>query len=184
MNRDPIGEDGGANLYVLCENNAVCFCDALGERISITEAPSIVKDVIGGKTRAYLSRDFFVKLNCTWVGELKVNGFAYRKIYILTPGNDRWNKRFKQYNEHWGVGRNSTQEWQAAYAHEMDHWNSYNALFAFFHMLNEFDGTLLCTKCNEMKEELEKQYNILASQAIMRSSKYDSSGYDYGGAYP
>ena len=184
INRDPIDVDGGLNLYAVCENNVVSFCDALGERISIEENPSIVQDVIGGKARAHLSRGFNVKFDCTFVGELKIDGSAYRKLYILTPGHDRWNKRFEQYDEHWGAGRNSTQEWQAAYAHEMDHWNSYNALFAFLHMVNEFDGTLLCTKCNEMKEELNKQYNVLFTQAIMRSSKYDSNDYNYGGAYP
>ena len=35
-----------------------------------------------------------------------------------------------------------------------------------------------------MKEELNKQYNVLFTQAIMRSSKYDSNDYNYGGAYP
>ena len=35
LNRDPIEEDGGVNLYVVCENNAICNFDSLGEKIAI-----------------------------------------------------------------------------------------------------------------------------------------------------
>ena len=64
----------------------------------------------------------------------------------------------------------------------MDHWDSFNALFS--EMLNEFDGTRLCSKCNEMKDGLEKQYRVLYTQAVMRSSKYDNPDFNSGGVYP
>ena len=183
-NRDPIEEDGGVNLYAVCENNAICNFDSLGKKIAISEERYNVRDNIGRNSRAYFSRDCSINIYCTTFGVLKIDGVAYRKLFILTPGHDRWNERYKRYNEKWGVGRNSTQEWQAAYAHEMDHWNSFNALFAFLQMLNEFDGTRLCSKCDEMKDELAKQYRTLYTQAVMRSSKYDSPDLNYGGAYP
>ena len=184
LNRDPIREDGGMNLYGFCGNSPICNFDSLGEKIAITEDRYNVKDNIGRNSRAYFSRNCSVTIYCTTFGVLKIDGVAYRRLSILTPGHGRWDERYKRYNRKWGVGRNSTQEWQAAYAHEMDHWNSFNALFSFLRMLNEFDGTRLCSKCNEMKDELEKQYRALYMQAVMRSSKYDSPDLNYGGAYP
>ena len=184
LNRDPIRETGGENLYGFCGNNGICNFDSLGEKIAITEERYNVRDNIGRNSRAYFSWNCSVNIYCTTFGVLKVDGVVYRKLSILTPGHDRWNERYKRYNERWGIERDSTQEWKAAYAHEMDHWNSFNALFSFLEMLNEFDGTRLCSKCNEMKDELEKQYRALYTQAVMRSSKYDSPGFNYGGAYP
>ena len=32
LTRDPIGEDGGANLYGFCRNNAICKYDAFGQK--------------------------------------------------------------------------------------------------------------------------------------------------------
>ena len=36
INRDPIGESGGENLYAFCENNAISKYDALGHNVTLT----------------------------------------------------------------------------------------------------------------------------------------------------
>ena len=36
LTRDPIGEEGGVNLYAMCENNVLCEFDVLGENRYIT----------------------------------------------------------------------------------------------------------------------------------------------------
>ena len=99
--------------------------------MAITEERYNVRDNINRNSRACFSLNYSVNIYSTMFGVLKIDGVAYRKLSILTPGHDRWDERYKRYNGKWGVGRNSTQEWQAAYAHEMDHWNSFNALFSF-----------------------------------------------------
>ena len=51
-------------------------------------------------------------------------------------------------------------------------------------MLNEFDGTKLCHLCNEVKEDLERQYNVMRGSAMQHSAKYDTDGFKGGGMYP
>ena len=184
LNRDPIEEEGGLNLYGFCGNSAIHLFDNLGKRITIIEDNSVVKDRINTTARAAFFPSAPISFSCTWNGVLRITGSAYRRIEILTPNLPRWNQRMRRYDNKWGKNRSNTTEWRAAYAHEMDHWNSYNAFFAFLHLLNEFDGTHLCNKCNEMKDELERQYNIMWSNAIQHSARYDTRNYNYGGAYP
>ena len=184
LSKDPIGLCGGLNLYVFCGNNAIDSFDTLGEKILIKENNSIVKDRIATKARAAFFPSASISFSCSWNGVLRINGTASRRIEILTPNLPRWSQRKKRYNERWGNRRDNTTEWRASYAHEMDHWNAFNAFFAFLHLLNEFDGTRLCNKCEEMKDELERQYNMMWTSALQHSSRYDLDSYNYGGAYP
>ena len=184
MLRDPNAEEGGLNIYGYCFNDPLSLTDAIGEKISISEEKSVVKDKINTKSRGAFFRGSSVTFSCSMFGRLHIEGTAYRRIEILTPGLDRWNMRYRRYDDKWGRQRSSATEWQATYAHEQDHWNSFNSFFAFLRMLNEFDGTFLCHKCGEMKDDLERQYRVLWLNAVMRSAKYDTEGYNYGGAYP
>jgi hypothetical protein len=184
LTEDPIAEDGGLNLYGFCGNNGVHNIDFLGERIEIKEDNLIVRDKISSTARAAFFPSADVTFSCSWNGVLSIDGVACRRIEIQTPDQERWNTRNKNYNKKWGAERTNTMEWSAAYAHEMDHWNAFNSFFSFLHMLNEFDGTELCNKCTEMKEELEKQYNTMWLEAYQHSAKYDMPGYNGGGLYP
>jgi hypothetical protein len=118
------------------------------------------------------------------MGTLNISGIATRKIEILTPGHGRWKVRAPQYDKKWGADRTDTKEWQITYAHEKDHWNSFNKLFAFLHMLNEFDGKKLCNQCHSMKEDLERQFNVLYNEAVQKTASYDTAGKNAGGEYP
>ncbi len=184
LNRDPLEENGGPNLYGFCDNNPIVFVDTLGEHITITEDNLVVRDRISTKSRAVFIPMAHVSFSCSWNGVLHIEGKASRRIEILTPNMPSWNQRKRRYNDKWGKDRSNAKEWSAAYAHEMDHWNSFNALFAFLHLLNDFDGKNLCNKCNEMKDELERQYNTLWNSSLQHSERYDSDKYNYGGAYP
>ena len=184
LTRDPIEERGGLNLYGFCRNCSMSFFDVLGEQILIKEDKSVVKDRIATKARAAFFPKASVYFSCSWYGVLRITGTASRRIEILTPNLPRWGQRMKRYNGKWGRRRTDTTEWYATYAHEMDHWNSYNGFFAFLHLLNDFDGTHLCNKCNEIKDELNRQYNRMWSAAVQHSLRYDMDEYNYGGAYP
>jgi RHS repeat-associated protein len=184
LNRDPLEENGGSNLYGFCDNNPIVFVDTLGEHITITEDNLIVRDRISTTSRAVFIPMVYVSFSCSWNGVLHMEGKASRRIEILTPNMPSWNQRKRRYNDKWGKDRSNAKEWSAAYAHEMDHWNSFNALFAFLHLLNDFDGKNLCNKCNEMKDELKRQYNTLWNSSLQHSERYDSDKYNYGGAYP
>ena len=183
LNHDPLEERGAINQYCICGNNPVSGIDSLGEKIFIKEEV-VVKDKIGRQSRAFFFPHASVSFSCSWIGVLSINGSASRRIDIITPGQPQWKERHEVYNPNWGVDRTDTTEWQAAYAHEMDHWNSFNAFFAFLHLLNEFDGKRLCHLCNEVKEELEQQYNVMAGAAMQHSAKYDTDGFKGGGMYP
>lgn len=186
LNRDPIGEVGGENLHAFCGNNPCTYFDPYGEKIFIYENDMMVKDVISSPKK----RGVFIRsvpppnIKCSLIGEMSVSGHASRKIEILTPGLNQWKKRGREYNEKWGSERSDVEEWKITYAHEKDHWNSYNKLFAFLHMLNEFDGMKLCNQCNNMKEELERQFNVLFLEAEQKSMSYDMPGRNVGGVYP
>ena len=184
LNHDPIGELGGVNLCRFCENNPIQFIDAFGERISITEDNLVVKDAISTKARAAFFPSADVSFSCSWRGVLHINGNASRRIEILTPNMSQWNLHMMRYDDKWGKDRSNTTEWRAARAHEMDHWNSFNDFFAFLQLLNDFDETSLCHKCNEVKDELERQYNARWNSAYQHSAMYDTDGFNYGGAYP
>ena len=88
------------------------------------------------------------------------------------------------YDQKWGANRTDFNEWKITYAHEKDHWDSFNKLFAFLHMLNEFDGRKLCHQCDKMKEDLERQFNILYTEAVRKCMSYDFVGKNVGGVYP
>ena len=183
LNRDTTEEEGGLNLYGFCVNNPISLFDSLGEKILIKEEV-IVKDNIGRSSRAFFRPQASVSFSCSILGVLSISGSASRRIEIITPGQPQWKERHDVYNKNWGSERTDTTEWQAAYAHEMDHWNSFNAFFSFLHMLNEFDGTKLCHLCNEVKEDLERQYNVMRGSAMQHSAKYDTDGFKGGGMYP
>ena len=184
LNRDSIEEDGGENLYAFCGNSPSYWVDSIGEKISILEDKSIVRDNIGSSSRAVFRRNARIEFFCSRLGQLEITGSAYRKIAILTPGLSQWDKRYKRYDEQWGQERSSVDEWKAAYAHEKDHWNSYNEFFAFLKMLNEFDGEFLCSECPKIRDSLKHQYHVLWNKAVQRSARYDLPAYNYGGAYP
>ena len=145
----------------------------------------IVKDVISTKKRGvFLWHVPTPSIVCSYMGTMSISGSAYRKIEILTPGLKQWEKRGRDYDRKWGSDRSDTDEWKITYAHEKDHWNSFNKLFAFLRMLNEFDGMELCNKCNQMKEALERQFNVLYLEAVQKSASYDMPGRNMGGEYP
>ena len=128
LNRDTIEEEGGLNLYGFCVNNPISLFDSLGEKILIKEEV-IVKDNIGRSSRAFSRPQASVSFSCSILGVLNISGSASRRIEIITPGQPQWKERHDVYNKNWGSERTDTTEWQAAYAHEMDHWNSFNAFF-------------------------------------------------------
>ena len=162
------------------------FNKLVGEKISIIEDDLIVKDVISSTTKrgVFLKETPSPSITCSFSGTIHISGQAYRKIEILTPGLNQWKTRNGVYNKKWGLERSDTEEWKIVYAHEKDHWNAYNKLFAFLHMLNEFDGMWLCGQCNKMKEDFERQFNVLYLEAVQKCESYDMPGRNMGGVYP
>ena len=102
LNRDPIEEKGGLNLYGFCGNNGVHNIDFLGERIEIKEDNLIVRDKISSTARAAFFPSADVTFSCSWNGVLSIDGVACRRIEIQTPDQERWNTRNKNYNKKWG----------------------------------------------------------------------------------
>ncbi len=185
LSRDPIEEEGGINVYAFCENSSIFKEDSLGLRIVFDENSTPQDMVENRKTRGYLSREpRGLNLECSFGGRLSVSGFATRKIFLKPIGDDAWNLRYKRYDL-WGTPRTNKEERECALRHEMDHYKSYDTLFAFLHELDALDGKYLGFFCCEKKKtELYDKYAHLYSQALMKSVSYDSEGKDCGGVYP
>ena len=77
MNRDPIGEEGGVNLYGFCGNNGASQIDSLGENVSNLEILHNGKANVADNK--YL--DFLRRINCH---SARRRNEAYRAIRRLT----------------------------------------------------------------------------------------------------
>ena len=187
MAMDPLGifSSFGERLYVFCDNAAIMKSDSLGLKIVFDES-SIPQDMVNGrKDRGYMRHSpIRIDLKCSFWGIFTVSGVATRKIFLKAENDPSWNRHFTRYDI-WGSHRTNAEERQCALRHEMDHYQSYDELFAFLHEIDALDGTnqgFFC--CEDKKKELLNQYNFLFGQARMKSSSYDIEGKNHGGVYP
>ena len=172
-------------LYLFCFNNPIVAVDIVGLQVSIQEDPGQItvsmKRGIRGKTVHQVS----IQIECSSAGFMSISGSAYRKIVMLNDGNEKWKRRYRRYDRKWGTDRSDSDERNATYSHEMDHYRSYDALFAFIHTLNGLDGSYfgMCF-CPKEKERLEAQLSALKDMAERMSRSYDLNGRNEGGVYP
>lgn len=192
ISRDKGNEDNSVNLYGFLDNNGISRFDLIGMVAVITEKPLVFVDRINRKgTRArtiHLPTKITFHCEGWFPTRLRVMGVATRIIEILNKSNSAWNKRYRRYNAKWGVPRDNSVEWSAAYAHEYDHYQAWNDFFEFARTANTLDGKsfgLFGKSCCEgLANELFNKHNKLFTEAFRHSVRYNLDEYRYGGAYP
>ena len=104
-------------------------------------------------------------------------------MYVLSPENEKWNRRLERYNRKWGYPRSNNKEREATIAHEMDHWQSWSKVESFINELNSKDGKFVFF-CNSEAARLREKLRTLTDEAIMESGRYDREpGMNQGGMY-
>ena len=141
LNRDPIEEEGGLNLYGFCSDNPICNIDSYGLTVIVHMNPTPsrqdnIKNKAGqilnvrGMTRVLGN----VKFSCNKC-ILRAKGIIQLWIELLNENDKRWGTRFKRYAQ-----RNSAREDANTLAHEMDHFNTWKAFLEFVKTANSIDG--------------------------------------------
>jgi len=186
LNRDPIGEEGGRNLYGFVGNMPINAVDSLGLKISIVteklfNLANIKKTTGSHSGRGLTEINSKVRLscrNCVFFAD----GTYEKTMYILASTDKRWGIRLPQYNKKWGIPRDNDREREATIAHEYDHWKSWQSYEKVLERLNALDGKIL-RDCAKHRDAFEKQLRDLERLVRIRSRLFDSSPWNQGGMY-
>ena len=185
LNRDPIEEDGGLNLYGFCGNAAIYSHDSQGLQVTfdIKITPIRVGIILSTKNhkssypRAATSHGGDLKFSCDKDCRIKVSGKLSLKIEMLDRGNIRWNKSFPQYRDSAFVSEDLN-----TYNHELDHFYTWNDFYAFLKTANSYDGRFY-KDCNAKALDLQIRYSRFKSKVQQHSSSFDQDGRNMGGQY-
>ena len=182
ITRDPIGEEGGVNLYAFCGNNATQYFDATGEKIIIQVDPNPSRKAIitlknGRHPRAITVHRGNCKFSCSKDCKIIVTGHITLWIEMLDSGNSRWNKRYPQY-----VGNGNITEEENTYRHEMDHYKTWTAFYNFLISANSYEGRYY-RNCNEKARDLNARYQSMKTATSQHSQSFDTPLWSQGGRY-
>ena len=173
-------------MYTFCGNNGIRAIDYLGLQCTISESISpIYKDSFTSdiaSRRAYCNIKDSVRTKCSW-GRLIVEGSFSRHIYMLRANNGQWNRRNLNYNAKWGALRDNNAEMRAAYAHEQDHYRSYDVYSNYVKELNAIDGALLRGCCKKESAKINAFLKRILKALAAFSSGFDKDPYNQGGMY-
>ena len=183
LNRDPIGENGGVNLYGFCRNSSICFSDTLGKTIILTmDSNPDRKDVIkykGKESRVRGVTRRYEKFNakCTKDCVLKISGVFNLWIELLNADSPRWNQRYRRYRNS-GIDK----EDMNTLNHEMDHFNTWKAFYSFVKTVDAYHDKKY-SDCKERAQKINAKYKEFHAKASMHSSSFDSNNRNQGGQY-
>ena len=183
LNRDPIEESGGLNLYGFCSDNPICNIDSYGLTVIVHMNPTPsrqdnIKNKAGqilnvrGMTRVLGN----VKFSCNKC-ILRAKGIIQLWIELLNENDKRWGTRFKRYAQ-----RNSAREDANTLAHEMDHFNTWKAFLEFVKTANSIDGKYISDCANKAKK-FNALYEQYKAKTKSHSLKFDQPGWNQGGQY-
>ncbi len=187
LNRDPIEEDGGGNLYGICKNNAICHVDNVGLKVIIITdtVPSRVpnlKSVVNGKsidvrakTVIYGLGSFKVicKKDCT----LAVNGLINLWIEMRPSNDPMWSKSDGRYKGSDVVGEENN-----AKRHEMDHFRTWESFLTFVETANSYTNKKY-PNCKEKAKSMMDKYQQYRDQTAKHSKMFDKKEYNSGNQY-
>ena len=182
LNRDPIEEEGGLNLYGFCGNNPMANIDALGQKIiiQVNATPSRRKiiDLKNGKYPRAVTKHFGnCRFSCTKDCKIKVAGHITLWIEMLEEDSGRWLELFPQY-----IGNVGMSEEESAYQHELDHFKTWKAFYEFLQTANAYDGRHY-KDCKSKVQKLNERYASIMRMVSQHSQSFDSSSWNQGGRY-
>ncbi len=182
LNRDPIEEDGGLNLYSVMANSPMYSLDAFGLKliIQMNSTPSRRSLIVSKKmSRPRAITRFFgdCKFSCTKDCKIKVTGHITLWIEMLDGNNSRWRDPLPQY-----IGNIDMSEEESTYQHELDHYKTMSAFYNFLQTANSYDGCYY-SDCKDKVQKLNSRYAVLKKIAIEHIKSFDTSKWNQGGMY-
>jgi len=186
LSKDPIGEEGGWNLYNFASNNGVNIIDVLGQKITLVDKKDFNQESISASSHGSGRGQTIIEkggpaISCDHC-KFKVSGVFKRTMLILMSSNSAWNTRLRQYDIKWGTQRSNEREREATIAHENDHWNSYKLLVNFLTELNRLDDQKL-NDCEQFSKTFRDQFDSLFKLSTERSKLFDTAPWNQGGMY-
>ena len=184
LNRDPLEEEGGVNLYGFCKNNSVSNVDPLGNKVQMQierrmNEVYIPRDGNGsgrGRTVTDISGLYVYCKGC----RLFINGRYSKIMYILRPDDPAWSMRLTQYDSKWGKSRSNQVERNATIAHENDHWVVWNPVEQYIAELNKREGEFLFFFGTRAAKMQKKLYELI-KKARDSTHIFDQNGMNQGG---
>ena len=185
LNRDPIEELGGLNLYGFCDNTPLCFYDPHGDQavFEIKITPRRVGIILNSKNhkssypRAATFHNGDLKFSCGKDCRIKVSGKLSLNIEMLERNNPRWDKSLLQYKNSPLVSEDLN-----AYNHELDHFYTWKAFYSFLKTANLYEGRQY-RDCKAKIFDLQSRYSRFKSLTQRHSSTFDQVGRNMGGQY-
>ena len=185
LNRDPIGEEGGPNVYMAMNNSLTCSVDLLGMLVIVScdPNPDDDKDFIPSKSgsgkppRAVTKHYGTCKFSCDSDCKIKVTGNITLWMEKLKSSSSRWLERFSQYD-----GMNRPDEEANAMAHEMDHFTTWRTFLDFVRTANNYEGKKF-DNCKEKAAALNARYSELYNMTKTHSQSFDNKPWNKGGQY-
>ena len=185
INRDPIGEEGGNNLYCILANNAMRGIDPFGLTVLVTtdsipqrtENMHALKNGINKAVRAYTKRYERFKVTCTKDCRIKVSGVFNLWIEMRPSTDEMWKIQAKQYKNN----PEANQELNAL-NHELDHFQTWKAFYDFVKTADRYDGVKF-PDCQKRANIMMQKYNEYHQIASKHSTAFDTDGKNSGGQY-
>ena len=185
LNRDPIGEEGGNNLYCTLANNAMRGIDPFGLTVLVTtdsipqrtENMHALKNGINKAVRACTKRYERFKVTCTKDCRIKVSGVFNLWIEMRPSTYEMWKIQAKQYKNN----PEADQELNAL-NHELDHFQTWKAFYDFVKTADRYDGVKF-SDCQKRATIMMQKYNEYHQLASKHSTAFDADGKNSGGQY-
>jgi len=191
ISRDPIGYEGGINLYAYTYNSPVIHFDPDGTIFLISLDVDLNAQTIQATGKAGTGRSH---TRADWTGAKITCEQCIMVVYIrleikltaLKDTDKAWNQRLPQYNRKWGVPRSNAIERMASIAHEYDHvFTGAYAYLSVVSALSPYDGKTYKTipECQKSANRLETALAGFLVKARDHSKSFESAPWNDGGRY-
>ena len=185
LNRDPMEEQGGLNLYVFCGNSPTCSYDPHGfqAHFDVKITPIRVGIILSANNhkssypRAATFHSGDLKFSCDKNCRIKVSGELSLWIEMLEQNNSRWDVSFPQYQSSVLVSEDLN-----AYNHELDHFYTWKEFYTFLKTANSYDGRPY-KGCKAKALDLQTRYSRFKAMTQRHSRAFDQTGRNMGGQY-
>ena len=185
LNRDPIEEEGGMNLYGFVRNAPLYCCDYSGTRVIISRnsRPKRVPD-IAYATKAAVRRPRAITIKrgnprfyCDKSCRLRIDGNITLSIEMLNSDNPRWHEQYPRYKTNPLVNPELM-----AYSHELDHYDTWSAYLDVLEQVNKYDGKHY-PNCNDVVHKFQGKHDLLLTLVQLHSKDFDTDGLNQGLRY-
>ena len=166
LNRDPIGENGGLNLYLYVLNNSVSYIDMLGARVYIVKHFSTIAPPMGWTSPSSEGETIFLVPRYE-ITEKRAGGGKIRFQVEIFPADMRVDVYFKSgASSNWAM---SLENDHVSIARQMD--------VAASLLKKEVEDILDCPKpARKAKNRFEEEFNRTIQRLRIENASFDKKG--------